>query len=122
MGTTWNIDVLVTPKKGKEDMVRKKLENSEICDSSVEINQEWVEKGKKRVEFIVSCKEERAGYNYGEILPKLLADELKNNISEGKVFMKEVEPPSGVFPADVFADLITRRKQVRSDQLFEEVI
>lgn len=121
MSTTWNIDVFVTPKKGKEATVRKILENPDILGCNVEVNQEFVEKGKKRTEFLATCTEETAGYSYGEELPKILARELKKKIDEGKLFMKEVETPSAEFPADVFADLVRRRKQVRSDQLFEEV-
>jgi len=121
MSTTWNIDVFVTPKRGKETVVRKKLKNAEICDSDVKTNQEWVEKGKKRIELTVSCKEENASYDYGQFITKLLADKLKNDIDEGKVFMKEVETTSSPFPADFTADLIKRKMQIRSNQLFEEV-
>jgi hypothetical protein len=121
MSTTWNIDVFVTPKKGKENEVKKILEDSDATEFSVDVNQEFVEKGKKRVEFIASSKEETASYDYGEFLPKLLADKLKNKIDKGKIFMKEVETESSPFPADFTADLIKRKMQIRSNQLIDEV-
>jgi hypothetical protein len=121
MGTTWNIDLFVTPKRDKNGhyffpAIRDKLENmfnSPQC--SVEI-----EKESDRV--VMSCVGERGSYGWGDTLPGEVMNELGDDIEEGELYMKEVEPASGAFPADVYVDLVKRIRRDRSSAVLEGVL
>jgi hypothetical protein len=127
MTTTWNILVSVIPKKGKEQLVEDVLNDSEVLECELD-KDEWTDsKGNKKVEFTKDCKEETASYDWGVRLPQLLIDKIGKHIEEGQLFMKEVEPSSFPFPADVKVDLVTmlredRLNKVRLSRMLESTI
>jgi hypothetical protein len=125
---------------GKEKDVEERLEKigndfytprtfSRLVEGRIDVgeNQSWKdEKGKERKEFSLIMTEVTGGYGLPKEFPAEVAAEMNDEddnllIEEGKLFMKEVEPGSGSYPADTFADLVKRVRKDRSSELFEEV-
>lgn len=127
MATSYNLEIFVTPKKGKEKEVLELLEKEssewgyESGPAGRAAGCEVEEAGKSGAsEHSLICNNVHGSYSQAHDYPIEMADKLDGLIKEGKIFMKEIEPASGAFLADTAADLVTRIRKDRSNKFFEE--